>query len=247
MKIIGISGRKQAGKNTCANYITGHILKSKEMVQDFHINDNGELEIQTFDSNGKIGWGVFDILRKDRAFVNYAEQNLWPFVKVYHFADSLKQICNSLFGFTLDQVYGSDDNKNQLTHLLWENMPENHENLTGPITAREFMQHFGTNIIRKIKDDAWVSSTMSHITEESSEVAIIPDVRFPNEVEAIHKCGGVVIRLTRDTQNSDHKCETALDKDNFDWSKFNLVVDNTDKSILELSEILSDISYSWRI
>lgn len=247
MKIIGISGRKQSGKNTCANYITGHIIKAKEMVQDFHINTEGQLEIQTFDSNGNIGWGIFDILRKDNVFVNYAEKELWPFVKVYHFADTLKNICHSLFGLTLEQVYGSDEHKNQPTDLLWENMPENNENLTGRITARELMQHFGTNVIRKIKDDAWVASTISSITGEGSEVAIIPDVRFPNEIEAIHKNGGIVIRLTRDVHCSDHKCETALDKDNFDWDKFDAVVDNQDTSIEDLSHSLSNISKYWSV
>lgn len=247
MKIIGISGRKQAGKNTCANYITGHILKSKEMVQDFHTNDDGQLEIKTFDSSGNLGWGIFDVLRKDHVFINYAEKELWPFVKIYHFADALKQICHSLFGLTLDQVYGSDENKNQYTDLFWENIPENRENRKGPITAREFMQHFGTNIIRKIKDDAWVASTISAITNEAPEVSIIPDVRFPNEIEAIHKNGGIVIRLTRDIHNSDHKCETALDKERFDWSKFDIIVDNQNKSIAELNNMLLDISHSWSI
>jgi hypothetical protein len=247
MKIIGISGRKQSGKNTCANYITGHILKSKEMVQDFNINNDGQLEIKTFDSNGNIGWGIFDVLRKDNAFLNYAEKELWPFVKIYHFADPLKQICHSLFGLTLDQVYGSDESKNQHTDLLWENISENHEQRTGPITAREFMQHFGTNIIRKIKDDAWVASTISSISDEASEVSIIPDVRFPNEIEAIHKNGGIVIRLTRDVHNSDHKCETALDQDKFDWKIFDIILDNKDKSIVELCVILSDMSHCWSI
>jgi hypothetical protein len=247
MKIIGISGRKQSGKNTCANYITGHILQAKDMVQEFNINSEGKLEIKTNDSNGNVGWGIFDILRKDDIFVNYAERELWPFVKVYHFADSLKNICHSLFGLTLDQVNGSDEHKNQLTNLLWDDMPENHSNQTGPMTAREFMQHFGTNVIRKIKDNAWVDCTMSSILSEGSEVSIIPDVRFPNEVEAIQKNGGRVIRLTRDIHNSDHKCETALDKDKFDWRKFDVVVDNQDQSIEQLINMLSNISNEWSV
>jgi len=42
VKVIGISGRKQSGKNTAANYIAGSILKAKNMmVQDFVITDVG--------------------------------------------------------------------------------------------------------------------------------------------------------------------------------------------------------------
>ena len=65
MKIIGISGRKQAGKNTVANYITGCIIKDLNMVLDFDISNKGELEIETQNSSGQRGWGIFDITRKD--------------------------------------------------------------------------------------------------------------------------------------------------------------------------------------
>lgn len=247
MKIIGISGRKQSGKNTCANYITGHILKQKNMVEDFNINSNGELEIKTSDSNGNIGWGIFDVLRKDKDFIIYAENELWPYVKIYNFADELKRICNVLFDLTPGQVYGSDKEKNELTDIFWENVPENSNNLTGRMTAREFMQHFGTNIMRKIKDNVWVDCTLSNILYEESEIAIIPDVRFPNEINAIHNNGGIVIRLTRDVHGSDHKCENTLDQNNFDWSNFDYIIDNKEKTIEELQTMLSNISHIWRI
>ena len=88
--IIGISGRKQSGKNTTANIINGEILKSRGMVSDYKITDNGELSIYTQDSNGAYGWGILDVTRKDEAFVSYAEKEMWPHVKLYHFADALK-------------------------------------------------------------------------------------------------------------------------------------------------------------
>ena len=37
----------------------------------------------------------------------------------------------------------------------------------GKVTVREFLQYFGTEIVRKIKDDAWVSSTLKIINEEN--------------------------------------------------------------------------------
>lgn len=246
-KIIGISGRKQAGKNTCANYIVGDVLKQKNMVKDFEINNDGQLTINTINANGKEGWGIFDVLRKDDLFVEYADRELWPYVKIYHFADSLKNICVKLFGMSLEQAYGTDEDKNTNTDMLWENMPENHNNQTGYITARDFMQHFGTNIIRKMKDSAWVDATISLINNEESQVAIIPDVRFPNEVNAIHKAGGIVIRLTRNIHNSDHRCETALDPDVFGWEQFDFILDNNERSIKHLSEELSKLSRIWSI
>ena len=66
-KIIGISGRKQSGKNTVANFINGDILKNRGMIEDFVLNGDGELEINTANQHGQKGWGVFDITRRDMA------------------------------------------------------------------------------------------------------------------------------------------------------------------------------------
>lgn len=232
MKIIGISGRKQSGKNTVANYINGDILSHHGMIKEFKINHDGQLEIKTSNSQGVVGWGIFDVTRKDADFINYAEKAIWPYVKVYHFADYLKKICIDLFDLTHDQVYGSDDDKNTMTNY--------------DMTAREFLQYFGTNVMRKIKDAIWVDYTIKNIIAENSLVALVPDVRFPNEIDAIHKAGGIVVRLTRDTYASEHECEAALDEDKFHWDKFDLVVDNKNTSIEELTQLLSIHFNLWR-
>ena len=62
VRIIGISGRKQSGKNTIANYLTGYILKQKGMIYDYDISNEGSLEIKTTDSGNNAGWGVFDVV-----------------------------------------------------------------------------------------------------------------------------------------------------------------------------------------
>lgn len=247
-KILGISGRKQSGKNTFANYVNGVILKDSGMIQDFYIDDNGSLVIQTTNHNGKLGYGVLDVNRKDLTFLEYAETSLWPYVKVYSFADYLKEICIHLFDFKYEQVYGTDDQKNTKTSLMWEDMPgieTINNNKTGQMTGREFMQFFGTEVIRKIKDSAWTDYTLKKIIAEDSELAIIADVRFPNEVKAIKNFGGSVVRLTRDVFSSDHMCETALDKESFDWNKFDFVIDNKDKTIQEFCEKIQEHKNVW--
>lgn len=243
-KIIGISGKKQSGKNTVANYINGHILKAKDMVQDFFVNEDGELVIKTTNHNNQSGYGVLDVNRKDRTFKNYAETELWPYVKVYSFADDLKQICINIFGLTNQQVYGNNQQKNSETNISWKDLPGSKKK-KGKITSREFMQYLGTTIVRKIKDDAWVFSTMNKIIKEDSEVAIIADVRFPNEVKAIKDAGGIVIRMTRNIFNDDHDCEKALDKDNFDWDNFDHIVDNSNCSVEELCKMIEKKKSIW--
>jgi len=255
--IIGISGKKQAGKTTVANIIHGEVLKNKELIIDYNINDKGKLVINTTNSLGKQGWGEFDIERKDEQFIEYAHYNMWPFVKAYNFADSLKDMCINLFGFTYEQAYGTNDQKNQvLDHIRWEDMPR-FQNMKlmkkmpidarkswdwreGEMTAREFMQFFGTDIMRKIHNNVWANACINKITKEGSDLAIIADVRFPNEVEAIKKAGGKVLRLERNVHEDDHDSETALDVDNYDHSNFWHVLDNREMTIQDtITEVKS--------
>ncbi len=46
-KILGIAGKKQAGKNTTANIVHGLVLMEKNMIMDFNIDQYGKLFIKT--------------------------------------------------------------------------------------------------------------------------------------------------------------------------------------------------------
>jgi|TARA_B100000085_G_scaffold128760_1_gene117225 hypothetical protein len=209
--IVGISGRKQAGKNTTANILHGIILKKEGFIKEWSIGGEGQLMIDSTDGSG---WGEFDITRQDEQFAEWADYNMWPFVKLYSFADHLKWICIKLFDIPYECVWGTDEQKNQIQeHLVWENMPvwsllvDN----TGPMTAREFMQYLGTDIMRKMYEPIWVNACIKKIQQEQSELAIIADVRFPNEAKAIEQAGGKVVRLTRKVHEDNHSSEVALD------------------------------------
>ena len=91
-----------------------------------------------------------------------------------------------------------------------------------------------------------VDATIRKIKEESPELAIICDCRFPNEVDGIKKAGGKTIRLTRNDESPDvHESETALDKDNFDWDKFDLILDNKNIEIQEQNKLLYKKLKNW--
>ena len=233
MKIIGISGKKQSGKNTFANFVNGSILHQYGLIDDFVVNTGGLLEVKTEDAHGKKDWGILDVTRKDPEFCSYAIENIWPFIKVYHFADYLKKISIDLFDLTPEQVYGTDVDKNT---------PTNYD-----MTARQFLQFLGTDVMRKIKDSIWVDYTIKQIQREKSGVALIPDVRFPNEVKQIKEAGGCVIRLTREAYASEHHCETALDRENFDWNEFDYIIDNHDTSIEQLGLEVEKLKQVWSI
>lgn len=143
--------------------------------------------------------------------------------KIYNFADPLKKdICINILGLTYDQCYGDDNKKNELTNIVWNNTR---------LTAREVMQFVGTDIFRKMKQDVWASATITKIKNESIDIAIIADCRFPNEVEAVKNAGGYVIKLTRNPYNSDHESETALDETNYSNANFDLIINNAHLNI----------------
>ena len=230
LNIIGIAGKKQSGKNTMANYMHGHVLKRMGNISDFSINEKGELVIKTT-VDESTEYGLLDITRKDSAFIEYAHHNMWPHVKLYSFADGLKRLCMEFFDLSFEQVYGTDDQKNTETGVYWRDLPTpSYKIKSKKMTARELLQHFGTDIMRKMNTDVWVNHTLRTIKSEQSSLAIIADVRFPNEVESIKSAGGKVIRLTREFKEDGHSSETALDKDNYDWSNFDLIIDNASNS-----------------
>lgn len=150
--------------------------------------------------------------------------------KVYNFADPLKRdICINILGLTEEQCYGSDMNKNLPTGLFWQD-----KNLT----AREVMQVVGTDIFRKMKNNVWADATIIKINNEKPELALIADCRFPNEVEAVQRAGGIVIRLTRKPYESDHHSETALERNVYDWNNFDHVLDNEHMTLEEQKQEL---------
>jgi hypothetical protein len=113
----------------------------------------------------------------------------------------------------------------------------------GAMTARQFMQYFGTEVMRKMYGNIWVSNLMKRIARDGSELAIVADLRVPNECDAILDAGGIVVRLTRDIMHDDHESEIALDEGNYDQSKFSYIIDNAPESytIADLSTELDRI------
>lgn len=143
--------------------------------------------------------------------------------KIYNFADPLKKdICMNILGMTYNQCYGSDIEKNTPTDLFW-----NGEQLT----ARRAMEVIGTDIFRQLCNNVWVRATILKIQKEKPDLAIIPDCRFPNEVDTLLDHNANIIRLTLDPFHSLSNSEIALDTTKYDWNKFSLVIDNTDQTI----------------
>ena len=115
-------------------------------------------------------------------------------VLVTHYADLLKYMCRTFFDW--------DGNKDE--------------------KGRHILQYVGTDIIRKQAPDFWVDFISSVLTyfNENWDYVLIPDTRFPNEIDKLISNGFDVVHirvirpnfespLTEEQQN--HPSETALD------------------------------------
>ena len=91
---------------------------------------------------------------------------------------------------------------------------------SGPMTARQVLQVMGTEIMRKMfYEEVWIDATLRKIAKENPPVALIGDMRFKGEFNAIHKAGGYVIRLERSVYAEDtHASE--VDFDGFDFKQY---------------------------
>lgn len=144
-------------------------------------------------------------------------------------ADPLKRMIGDLFQIPDNWLWGTDEDKNNLTSVIRGNLPHyvGGNNFDQVLTVRELMQQFGTEIIRKMNSDAWVNASMAKLDREKLDFVVFIDTRFPNEVNAIKDRGGKVIRLTRNEDSfSNHESELILDRENYDWSNFDIVLDN---------------------
>lgn len=88
------------------------------------------------------------------------------------------------------------------------------------------LQVLGTEVFRTIDPHIWVRILLDTIAEQAPDLALITDLRFPNEADAIREAGGKLIRVTRlnadgslwvaPDRDPSHPSETALDHYTFD-------------------------------
>lgn len=198
--LIGLSAKKQCGKNTVCTIIQAISLYCKL---------NYSTELHDFVKHYLHDPDFFDI--PDIDDINY----IWY---ESSFAFCLR-VC--LYSITNDKrIFASDDKtKNELSTI--KDAQGNY------YTIRQLLQKFGTEVGRSISPNLWVDCFINNYKTELEEGLtknwIVTDVRFENEANAIRENGGILIRINRNTGlNDTHISETALD----DYKDFDLVIDN---------------------
>lgn len=115
-------------------------------------------------------------------------------VLIAHYADLLKYICRQFFG--------------------WDGKKDD--------AGRHILQYVGTDIIREKEPDFWVDFIVSMIElfPNDWDYVLIPDCRFPNEIDRLKAAGidMVHLRVVRanfksplSAEQQQHPSETALD------------------------------------
>jgi hypothetical protein len=129
-------------------------------------------------------------------------------VRVYAFADALRREVN-----TAIRQAGSVENL-IATYKEAGLMPEWVVAEKPMEKQRTLLQWWGTDHRRAKNPDYWVDRLFAVIGEMAPDVAIITDVRYPNEVAAIKAHGGFTVKVSRtsppDVVVHEHVSEAAL-------------------------------------
>jgi hypothetical protein len=188
--IIGISGKKQSGKNTVA-------LIWQYLYDYYNNNYTHPITEEDF---------------KEYVKNNHHLKSVWI---QKSFAHKIKQIICILLGCTMEQLEDPIFKETPLgeewwcwkivleggygTHLYPYSLPKP-KNIQGlnlvKMTPRMLMQMLGTEFGRDmVHPNLWVNALMN---EYKRQKWLVTDVRFFNEAKAIKDRGGILIRVNRD-------------------------------------------------
>jgi hypothetical protein len=233
---IVMSGAKQSGKNTCCNYILARYLNTIKHSHNWVFG----VHLKTGDLNR----GQVSLYGAER----YANTSYFSKcgAKIYSFADPLKRFCIDVLGVPEQGCYGTDEEKNApIEHLLWQNFPvkEVIEGRTGPMSGRDVLQVFGTDVVRKFYNDAWARGTYSSIRRDGHQLSLICDARFPNELDMGESVNAKSIRMLRRIFADVHKSETALD--DRPLNRYTVILDNRELDIAQQCKALDPYIDEW--
>ncbi len=125
-------------------------------------------------------------------------------MEVVRFSDALKEIAMEM-GFTHKQVYGSQENKEEI-NKLW--------NVSGRTFLQRFGTEFGRNYVNKLFPEAKMGNNLwvRLLENELDDNVVVEDCRFPNEAKVLRDRNAVFIKLERNTKyTNNHASETELD------------------------------------
>lgn len=193
-----------AVKNNIDQHFTFNILQNKRPEFKFSYNylDESVLEqdrkiiemSKNLDKMPKL-IGIVGLIGSGKSTVANNLKNNFAY-KEYAFAAKLKSVVCTIFGWSPKMVAGITEESREWRMKVDEWWAER---LGIPhFTPRWALQNIGTDLFRQhFHDEIWIASLEKSLDNITDKV-IISDCRFPNEIDMIHRLGGIVIRVSRD-------------------------------------------------
>jgi hypothetical protein len=142
------------------------------------------------------------------------------------FASTLKDAVANVFGWDRTMLEGRTKASREWRDQVdtwWANR------LSIPnLTPRWILQQWGTEVCRKsFHDDIWIASLENKLRSTPDDI-VITDVRFPNEINAIHNAGGKVFRIKRGPEPAwfDDAVNYNQGPTNMSWALSKMRLDN---------------------
>jgi hypothetical protein len=239
IKLIGLSGQLQNGKDTVADLILKYTtIKKQNLPYNDGLFDESPWKTKRFAGILKqmtallIGCDVLDLERDE--FKNTPLSEEW---RRWFFIDRKLIFENGDDGLIKKYFSTKEDAHQFIIDNDWYWLCEDDLN-SEILTPRLVLQLLGTEGGRDvIHPNIWVNATLGNVKE--TEKIIITDCRFPNEVTGIKKRKGIVVRVVRPSKvsASTHPSETSLNDFN-DWD-YVIVNDGTIEELeLKVVEML---------
>ncbi len=166
-------------------------------------------------------------------------------IKITSFAAPLKRFCCDVFGIA-EADMATEEGKQKLTSIKWQDLSrpqliqDNYDRKTGYMTIRELLQYFGSNICRnRFYNQIWAQGPFNRT---DSDVVIVTDCRFKNELEEARKNNATIFHVDRQpspTGKDEHISEKDLD--DVVWT-FDETILNHGK-LIDLERIVRDKYY----
>lgn len=112
------------------------------------------------------------------------------------FANSLKDVCSSIFGWPRELLEGDTLESREwreIPDLWWSDKLDIHN-----FSPRLAFQTIGTDILRnKFCDNIWSLSLENRIRKNFNSKIVFSDIRFPNEIAFLKEQNGILIKINR--------------------------------------------------
>lgn len=199
MILIGLTGQKRSGKDTCADFIAKNYNGSKlafaELLRQVLVKHSSclgiKLTLKDFEGNG---------INREK------DLNLSDKVVSDYFMTCVVDLISN---------YGLQVPRSSKTHMEISSLINNIVTQTEFWSIRKFLQKFGTDLVVELDKGFWVKHVVSVYVDKyintNEKVFIASDCRQQHEIDTIRQLGGTIIHIIKNTGLTDsHITEQPL-------------------------------------